>query len=195
MANVSEHTGTRTPARREQSRNAIRPFETGTFFSPFALLRDMTQLMDQIFEGGGDMPIRRGERMWAPAVEVRETDGNLIVCADLPGIDQKDVKVEVDEGMLVIQGERKREQKEEREGYRRSEVSYGSFYRTIPLPENAKIDQAKADFHNGVLEITIPEEKAQSHRRQIPVGQGQEQGQIQGQSEQSSRSQQAQQQK
>ena len=169
MANVSERTGTQTPARREQSGTSIRPFEGGTLFSPFALLREVTDWMDQVFEGG-DMPVRRGgERMWAPAIELRERDNNLVVVADLPGIDQNDVKVEIDNSMLVIQGERKREVQEERGGIRRSERVYGTFYRAIPLPENAKLDQAKADFKNGVLEVTIPVEQAQSTRRQIPV--------------------------
>jgi HSP20 family protein len=167
MANVSERTTTRPLARREPG-SQPRPFETGSIFSPFALLRDMTDWMDQVFEGG-DAPIRRGERMWAPAVEVRERDSALVVSADLPGIDQKDVKVEVDNNMLVIQGERKREEEKTEGGFRRSERFYGTFYRAIPLPENAKPDQAKADFRNGVLEVTIPVEQSQSQRRQIPV--------------------------
>src|SRR5258706_16412038 len=99
MANVSERTSSR-PLTRRGSETAIRPLEGG-IFSPFALLRDMTNLMDQVFESG-DVPIRRGERMWAPAVEVREADNNLVVDVDLPGIDQNDVKVEIDNGTLVI---------------------------------------------------------------------------------------------
>ncbi len=169
MANVPERTGTGTMTKRESGTRGLRPFETAGIFSPFALLRDMTDWMDQVFEGV-DMPVRRGERMWAPAVEVREKDNSLMISADLPGIEQKDVKVEVENGTLAIQGERKREQTEEREGVRRSERYYGSFYRAIPLPENAKIDQAKADFRNGVLEITVPLEESKSNRRQIPVG-------------------------
>ena len=107
--------------------------------------------------------------MWTPAMEVREKDGNLIVCADLPGIDNNDVKVEIENDMLVIEGERKREHTEEREGWHRSERSYGSFYRAIPLPEGAKADDAKADFHNGVLEVRIPLEEPKSNRRQIHI--------------------------
>jgi HSP20 family molecular chaperone IbpA/Arc/MetJ-type ribon-helix-helix transcriptional regulator len=87
----------------------------------------------------------------APAVEVRERDGNLVVSAELPGLNKDDVKVEVTGDGLVIQGERKREQEEERGGVHRSERSYGSFYRSIPLPEGANIEQAKAQFNNGVL--------------------------------------------
>ena len=160
----------RTLARREGNLPAQRSL-TGGFPSPFSLLRDMTDLMDQVFEGS-DVPITRGERLWSPAVEVREKDNNIVVFADLPGIDAKDVKVEVDNGTLVIQGERKREQTTEHEGYRRSERFYGSFYRAIALPENVKAEQAKADVRNGVLEVTIPVDQAHSHRKQIPIGGG-----------------------
>lgn len=183
MANVPERSNTGTLTRRE-SGSSPRPFGNGgilsPFASPFAVLRDMTEWMDQVFEGS-DSPIRRGERTWAPALEVRERDNSLVVCADLPGIDQKDVKVEVDNGMLVIQGERKREEEKDQEGVRRSERFYGNFYRAISLPENANPEQAKADFRNGVLEVTIPVEHSQSHRRQIPVG-----GQAQQSSQQPS---------
>jgi HSP20 family protein len=167
---VERNTGTRALAHRESD---LPVFRTGGIFrpfaSPFALLREMTDWMDQAFES--DFPITRGERLWAPAVEVREQDSVLKVSADLPGIEQKDVKVEVDNNTLVIQGERRREQNEEREGMRRSERFYGSFYRAIPLPENAKADNARADFKNGVLEVTVPLDQAQAHRRQIPIGQ------------------------
>ena len=165
MANES-----RTFSRRES--NQPTRMQSGAFMSPFGLLRDMTDWMDQVFEGG-DMPIARGERVWSPAVEVRERDNNIVVCADLPGIEAKDVKVEVENNTLVIQGERKREHNEEREGMHRSERYYGSFFRAIPLPENAKTEQAKADVRNGVLEVTIPVDQDQSRRKQIPIGNGQ----------------------
>ena len=185
MAYVSERTSNRPLTRRGSESPALRPLEGG-IFSPFALLRDMTNLMDQVFESG-DVPIRRGERMWAPAVEVREADNNLVVDVDLPGIDQNDVKVEIDNGTLVIQGERKLAKDEDRQGVRRSERFYGTFYRAIPLPENAKMDQAKADFRNGVLEVTIPVEQPESTRRQIPVS-----GQTQGTSSRAASGQQSQ---
>ena len=93
---------------------------------------------------------------WAPPVEVRERDGNLLVSAELPGLNKDEVKVEVTNEGLVIQGERKREREEERGGIHRSERSYGAFYRLIPLPEGANIEQAKAKFENGVLEVQVP---------------------------------------
>jgi HSP20 family protein len=155
----------RTLSRREQDQQWLR--QRSGSASPFALLREMTEWMDQAFQG--DQPVGRGERGWTPAVEVREQDNKIVVCADLPGIEQKDVKVEVDENVLVIQGERKRESAEDREGLRRSERFYGTFYRAIALPENAKLDNAKAEFKNGVLEVTVPVDQSQMNRRQIPI--------------------------
>lgn len=173
MANES-----RSLSRRNPDETSLRPFSTGAMLRPFALLREMTDWMDQAFEG--DLPITRGERMWAPAVEVRESGNNIMVCADLPGINPSDVKIEADNNTLVIQGERKQEEHKEGEGFRRSERFYGTFFRAIPMPENAKLDNAKAEFRNGVLEITVPVDQAQSQRKQIPI-QGASQGSQQQQ--------------
>ena len=93
---------------------------------------------------------------WSPEVDVKEQDGRLLVRADLPGLSKDDIKVEVTDDTLTIQGERKEEKKEEREGYSYSECSYGRFYRAIPLPEGADTTKATAEFHNGVLEVGIP---------------------------------------
>ncbi len=179
---VAEQPQTHTQTQRgtEQERSVARrgynsPFFGGDFFSlsPFAMLREMTDWMDRSLTGG---PYRSGlareTAVWAPYIEVREKDNILIVSADLPGIDPKDVLVEEENGLLVIHGERRREHTEEREGFRRSERSYGSFYRTIPLPEGARTDEAKAEFRNGVLEIKVPIEESKSHRRAIPVQSG-----------------------
>ena len=85
-----------------------------------------------------------------------EREGQVVVRADLPGMSKDDIKVEVSDGLLTIQGERKNEKKEEREGYCYSECSFGTFYRAIPLPEGAEASKATADFRNGVLEVTVP---------------------------------------
>jgi HSP20 family protein len=138
--------------------------------SPFSLMRRFTDEMDRIFESAGGW--RASEKaQWAPAVEVSERDGRLEVVADLPGIKESDVKVEVTDEGLVIQGERKHEHEEKREGFYRSERSYGQFYRLIPLPEDAHVDQARAEFHNGELRVTvpIPEQQQQRKTRQIPI--------------------------
>jgi HSP20 family protein len=92
---------------------------------------------------------------WSPKVEVFQRENQFIVRADLPGVEKDAVNVEIDDNCLTIQGERKQESEEKSEGFYRSERAYGSFYREIPLPEGAKIENAKASFKNGVLEISV----------------------------------------
>jgi HSP20 family protein len=81
----------------------------------------------------------------------------------------EDVKVEMTDEALVLEGDRKEEREENQGGIRRTELHYGHFYRSVPLPEGANAEQAQARFENGVLEITIPVPKQESNRRQIPV--------------------------
>ena len=97
-----------------------------------------------------------GWHAWAPDVEVFQKNDQLTIRADLPGLRREDVKVDVSDGGVCIQGERTHERDEHSEGYYRSERSYGSFNRMIPLPDGAIADQAKATFKDGVLEITMP---------------------------------------
>ncbi len=142
---------------------ALNPRE---FFSmnPFELMRRFTDEMDRAFAGG-----REVREMWAPNIEVREKDNNLVISADLPGLNKEDVKIEATDEGLVIQGERKREEEKRERGLYRSERSYGRFYRLIPLPEGAKVENAKAQFNNGVLEITVPVSEPERKRREIPI--------------------------
>ncbi len=158
--------------------------------SPFALMRRLSDEMDRIFsdtpshgEFGGAQGYQHA--VWMPTLEVRERDNNLVVTAELPGIEKNDVNVEVTDDALIIEGERKQEHKEERGGFHRSERSYGRFYRAIALPEGVKADNAKAHFNNGVLEVTIPIDQAKQNRRRIEVQSG---GQSSAQSSGSSRS-------
>jgi HSP20 family protein len=110
---------------------------------------------------------------WAPDVDVYERNNELVIHADLPGLSKDDVKVDVTEDGIIIQGERKREHEEEREGVYRAERSHGSFYRLIPLPEGAMSDQAKATFKDGVLEITMPVPPEQVRRgRRLEITEG-----------------------
>ena len=142
--------------------------------SPFELIRRFTDELDRAFESLG---IARGAgageiRMWTPSVEVFERDNNLVVRAELPGMDKEDVKVELTDDGLVIEGERKREHEESSEGGYRSEIEYGRFYRMIPLPEGVNVDQAQARMNNGVLEVSIPMAEAKRPSRSIPVETG-----------------------
>jgi HSP20 family protein len=148
--------------------------------SPFTLMRRLTEDMDRMFYGTGGTGGRQAG-LWAPPVEVREANGNLVISAELPGLNKDDVKVEVHDDAVVIQGERKREWEEERGGVHRSERTYGSFYREIPLPEGAKGDQAKAQFNNGVLEVTVPIPESQQRKpRQISIESGEQRKPVGG---------------
>ena len=93
---------------------------------------------------------------WAPRMDVYEQNGNLMVKAELPGVQKPDVAIALEGDDLVIRGERKAESEVKEEDYYRMERSYGSFYRRLPLPFEAQADRIKATFADGVLEITIP---------------------------------------
>jgi HSP20 family protein len=139
--------------------------------SPFVLMRRFSEEMDRsfgrLFSHGSS-----NSGVWIPAIEMTERDGQLQVRAELPGLKPEDVKVEVTDGALVIEGERKYEHDENKKGVYRSERRYGQFYREIPLPEGADVEQAKARFNNGVLEIKLPVAVQVSKRREIPIASG-----------------------
>ena len=96
------------------------------------------------------------EGAWNPEIEVFEKDKRLFTRIDLPGLKKEDVKVEVTDGYLAISGERKREEDERNEEFYRCEREYGSFYRAVPLPEGVKLEDVKAMFADGVLEVSVP---------------------------------------
>jgi HSP20 family protein len=148
------------------------PLFRGSLFSmnPFGLMRQFTEEMDRFFT---QMPKTAGETAaWAPTIEVKEKEGKLLVTAELPGVKNEDVKVHIDGDTLVVEGERRQEKEEKREGYYHSERTYGKFYRSIPMPEGAKADQAAANFNNGVLEVTVPVPEAKAKRQDVPVQAG-----------------------
>jgi HSP20 family protein len=149
----------------------------GSPASPWELMRRMTEEMDQLFEslGGrratpagrqrGGMELGTAAPLLVPHIDVQQRGNELVVKADLPGLRPEDINVAVDRGVLTISGERRQEEREEREGFIRSEISYGSFYRTIPLPDGADEERVAATFRNGVLEVTIPVSERQQGRR------------------------------
>jgi HSP20 family protein len=105
---------------------------------------------------------------WVPAVDIKETDKEFLIHADIPGVDPNDIDVHMEDGMLTIKGERESETKENREGYKRVERHRGTFYRRFSLPDTANADKISAKSNHGVLEITIPkQEKAQPRKIQV----------------------------
>jgi len=145
------------------------------FNNPFSAMRRMHEEMDRVFSDafGGRQGISGfggGLASWSPVVEVSERDNQMVVCAELPGLKPEDVKVEVTDDAIVIEGERKQEHEEKQGGRWHSERSYGRFHRMIPLPEGAKAEEVRADFKNGELQVTVPVQRPESKRRQIPIG-------------------------
>jgi HSP20 family protein len=139
----------------------------------FSLIRRMQREMNRVFSQAGLDFSGQGQDVlstaWVPTTEIAYRDGKLEVSADLPGLSEKDVKVEINNDFLIIQGERKFEHEEGDGGVRRTERRYGQFYRAIALPEGADAEHARAEFQNGVLRVTIPVPEAQKTNRQIPV--------------------------
>lgn len=144
------------------------PLLRGNLFSmsPFALMKQFTEEMDRAFHHA---PLFEGEKAWAPAIEVNEKEGKLLVTAELAGMKPEEIKVHIDGDNLVVEGERRQEKEEKREGYFHSERSYGKFYRCIPLPAGAKADVTAAHFSNGVLEVTVPLAEVKAKRQDVPV--------------------------
>lgn len=134
------------------------------FRDPFTTLRHFTSDFDRFFEDPF-MAFRRPAfktphflepTNWMPEIDVFEKDNRLFTKIDLPGMKKEDVKVEVTDGQLAISGERKSEVEETKENFYRCEREYGSFHRTVPLPEGVKVEDIKATFIDGVLEVSVP---------------------------------------
>ena len=132
---------------------------------PFAVLRKMTADLERTFDdpfwsafrwpalGGFSLPETVA---WSPRVDVFEKENRLFTRVDLPGVRKEDVKVEVTDSHLALSGERKKEKEEKKDNVYRTEREYGSFYRAVPLPEGVKLEDVKATFADGVLEVSVP---------------------------------------
>jgi len=134
--------------------------------------RGVTTLQDQINRLFNDAFERKGEESslsaWAPAVDIYETEQELVVKADLPDVDPKDLDIRVENNLLTIRGERKFEKKVCEENYLRVERSYGSFARSFTLANTVNSEAIKADYQNGVLTLTIPK-REEAKPKQIKV--------------------------
>ena len=153
-------------ANTNQASLSVMPFDL-IFMNPFSVMRRMTEEMDRAFQTSNSA--NGGSALWAPAVEVSQTDSRYVVRAELPGLKPDDVQIEVTEDGLVLSGERAFERDLDKGGIHRTEIRYGRFYRVIPLPDGASVDQAKAKFENGVLEVTVPLAEENRERRRIQV--------------------------
>jgi HSP20 family protein len=136
-------------------------------FREFAALQnEMSRLIDGWAGGEGG-----GSRSWVPSVDVWETENEVVYAFDLPGIPEEKISVEVEDGALTVGGERERTQEVDGDRFYRYERRFGSFTRTIGLPQGIEADAIKADYRDGVLEIRVPKpEQAKPHRIQIGSG-------------------------
>lgn len=133
-------------------------------WQPFRELSTIRKQMDRLFEdmlsvGNDDwMGLHSMGGMWTPAVEMEEKERELVLKAEIPGIDPEDLEIEVSEDRVIISGEHKEEKKTEDKdkNYFRSEFHYGKFERIIPLPMAIKTDEINSDFKKGVLTLTLP---------------------------------------
>lgn len=130
---------------------------------PFSLLRRMTSMLERTFDEWPSLRLRAFDDLaltdpaaWSPKIDVVERDNCLVTRIDLPGMKKEDVTVEVSDGHLALSGERKRETEETKHNIFRKEREYGSFYRVVPLPEGVKLEDVKATFADGVLEVSVP---------------------------------------
>jgi HSP20 family protein len=132
-----------------------------------APLSDMENMFDRLRRDFYSPDIFRDIEGFSPRVEVKETDKNILVSAEVPGMEDKDINVSLKDNSLVIEGEKRSERKKEDKGFYRSEFSYGSFYRSIPLQADVDADKVEATYKNGILKVTLNklEESKQTTKR------------------------------
>lgn len=159
-------------------RNALSPFGGSYGGDPFfSLQREMNRLFDDAFRGFGGQATPTQQRsggVMEARMNVSETDKEFRISAELPGVDEKDVDVTLDGDLLTIRGEKKFEQERggDQESYHFVERSYGSFQRSLQLPYAVRSEDVRAEFHNGVLTLTLPKSEQQQRSHKIPIGAG-----------------------
>jgi HSP20 family protein len=125
-------------------------------WEPFSELVTMRDDMDRLFDVFFGTQSQTIDDLWRPSIDIEESNGNLMVRAEIPGMDKKDIKVVVKDDVLTISGERKRENETKDKTFHRIERSYGQFRRMIRLPAEVDADMVKATYKDGVLNVTLP---------------------------------------
>lgn len=145
-------------------------------WEPVRELNTIQGEINRLFNSFFDTSVGAGEgvgRRWLPAMDLVEADDHYVLRADLPGLSHDDVKIEVEDNVLTVSGERKAEHEQREEGYHRLERSYGSFSRSLTLPQGVDPEALQATFDRGVLEVRIPKPEERKPRRvAIKVGDG-----------------------
>jgi len=141
-------------------------------WDPFRDLNILQDRMNRLFEDTG-RGIRRGEEpaattIWSPAVDIYETEGEIVVQAELPGMDRKDISLNLENNVLTIRGDRQFKKETKEDNYHRIERSYGGFSRSFSIPTSVDEDKIRADYKDGVLRIALPK-KEQAKPKQIQI--------------------------
>jgi HSP20 family protein len=139
-----------------------------TRWNPYVSVTGLQEQLNRFFELGSQGRDENSLTSWAPAVDIYETENELVLKADLPEINEKELDVRIENNTLSIHGERKFEQKVKEGGYLRTERSYGSFSRSFSLPNTVNTEAIKAEYKNGVLTIELPK-RAESKPKQVKV--------------------------
>jgi HSP20 family protein len=140
-------------------------------WDPFRDIMTLRDRMNRLFE---DMSTYRGEEKdlaasaWAPAVDIYETENEVVLTAEIPGVDEKDIEIKVEDNTLTLRGERKFEKETKEENFHRIERAYGSFFRSFALPTYIDHDRIEAEHENGVLKIRMPK-KSELKPRKVKI--------------------------
>ena len=141
-------------------------------WEPLRELSTLQNEMNRLFGTVFDTPANGGTmRRWMPAMDLVETQDHFVLRADLPGLSEEDVNIEVEDRVLTVSGERKSEHTESKDGYHRVERAFGSFSRSLTLPEGINAEAVTASFDRGVLEVRIPKPEERKPRK-ISIGVG-----------------------
>ena len=160
------------------ARNPLSPYRSGGLVGgdPFlSLHREMNRLFDDVLRGslGPSQNEPLGQSgMLTPHIDVSETENEVRICAELPGVRDEDIDVSLDDDILTIRGEKKFERKDDKENFHFMERSYGSFQRSLRLPYSVNPDEVKAHVENGVLTVTVPKTQQQARSRRIQIQRG-----------------------
>ncbi len=153
-------------------------------WEPFRELATLQNEVNRLFNSAFDTPTPPGNgggaRRWMPAMDLVETADHFVLRADLPGLSEKDVKIEVEDNVLTVSGERRSEHETKQEGFHRVERAFGAFSRSLTLPRGVDPAAVTANIDRGVLEVRIPKPETRKPRRIEIAGQGQEHKTLEG---------------
>lgn len=141
-------------------------------WDPFGELANLRREMDRVFGRLGFGEGQKEPGAWMPQIDVKTTGEDMVVYAEVPGMSRDDITIEVSAGTLTIRGERKSETEKTEEGWTIRERSYGSFERTLPLPEGVDADTISAEYKDGVLEVHVPKGALPPPTHRVAIGPG-----------------------